>query len=181
MKAIPNLISIFRICLVPVFVATYFSGVSDARIYAAVIYAIAALSDFLDGYLARKFNASSNLGKVLDPLGDKMMNIAVMVCITIDGLIPIPLVVVAGVKEILMGIGGVIIHRKARLEIPPSNIIGKVSTVVFFVVFLTLMLFTGIPDNLRIALVSAAMVMMAFALASYISTFIMVMKKREGK
>ena len=179
MKAIPNMISVFRICLVPVFIIVYFSDGNDTKIYAVLVYALAALSDFLDGYIARRFKAASNLGKVLDPLGDKMMTIAAMICITIDGVIPVWTVIVAGVKELMMGTGGIVLYRKARIEIPPSNIIGKTSTVVFFLVCVTLMLLKNIPHSVAVALISVAIALMFLALASYIRTYITVMKNRE--
>ena len=179
MRAVPNLISIFRICLVPVFIIVYFSDEYDIKAYAVTVYALATFSDFLDGFLARRFMASTNLGKLLDPLGDKLMTIAVMTCITIDGLIPIWAVLIAGVKEILMAIGGFVVHKVAHTEIPASNLIGKTSTVVFFLVCVTIMLFKDIPHEIATWLITGAMVLMAVALASYISTYITVMKNRK--
>ena len=181
MKVIPNILSVFRICLVPVFIAVYFSDNSDRKLYAVLIYVIAALSDFLDGFIARRFQASSNLGKLLDPLGDKLMTISVMVCITIDGLIPFWAVTVAGVKEILMGIGGLVLHRKAHAELLPSNLIGKASSVVFFLVCVTLMLFRRIPGWAAITLISVAIGLTFLALVSYLIKYVMIMRSSESR
>ncbi|MBR2181146.1 MAG: CDP-alcohol phosphatidyltransferase family protein, partial [Oscillospiraceae bacterium] len=85
---IPNLLSIFRMCLVPVFVVVFFSDSPHAYAYAAGVYALAGITDVLDGIIARKFNLITKLGKILDPLADKMMTITVFVCISIAGLIP---------------------------------------------------------------------------------------------
>jgi CDP-diacylglycerol--glycerol-3-phosphate 3-phosphatidyltransferase len=164
---------------VPVFVIVYFSSDRDAKLYPAFIYALASFSDFLDGFLARRFEASSNLGKVLDPLGDKMMTIAVMICITIDGIIPVWAVIVAGVKEILMAIGGFVMHKVARVNIPPSNLLGKTATVVFFLVCVTLMLFRDISVGASLALISFAIALTIFALIVYLGRYIAVMKNRE--
>jgi len=180
MKMIPNAISVFRICLVPVFIAVYFSDERDTKVYAILIYAIAAFSDFLDGFLARRLQASTNLGKLLDPMGDKLMTIGVMVCITIDGLFPIWAVLIAGIKEICMAIGGFVVHKVAHLEIPPSNIIGKVSTVVFFLVCVTVMAF-DLPDAAVIAMISGAIGLALLTFASYVRTYAKVMKSRERK
>jgi len=181
MKVVPNIISVFRIILVPVFIAVYFSDSSDRKLYAVLIYVLAAFSDFLDGFIARRYKASSNTGKLLDPLGDKLMTISVMVCITIDGLIPVWAVTVAGIKEILMGVGGLVLHNKARAELLPSNLIGKTSTVVFFLVCVTLMLFRNIPSVAAIALISVAIGLTFVALVSYLSKFIAIMRSRETK
>ena len=178
MRAVPNIISAFRICLVPVFIITYFSGVRDSKIYAALVYAIATISDFFDGFLARKYNVSSNLGKVLDPLGDKLMTIAVLASITIDMLIPVWAVILVVSKEVVMAIGGFVIHKKASVEIPPSNIIGKTSTVVFFLVCITLMLF-NVPPVASVILITIAIGLTFFALVSYANMFIAVMKNTE--
>ena len=178
MKVVPNVISIFRICLVPVFIVAYFTDIHDTKLYAILVYAIAALSDFFDGFLARKFKASSNLGKLLDPLGDKVMTFAVILCITIDGFLPVWTVIVVGVKEILMAIGGFVVHKVAHVEIPASNIIGKVSTVVFFLVCVSVMLFE-IPPNAVTAMISGAILLALLAFASYIKTYSAVMKNRE--
>ena len=181
MRFVPNILSIFRICLVPIFIVVYFSDAYDTKFYPALIYAIASFSDFLDGFLARRYKASSELGMVLDPLGDKLMTITVMVCITIDGIIPFWAVLVAGVKEILMAIGGLIMHKVAHADILPSNMLGKTATVVFFIVCVTLMLFRGIPGGVAIALISSAIALTLVALASYLSLYISVMKNRESK
>jgi len=179
MKIVPNIISIFRICLVPVFILVYFSDDSDRKFYAVIIYVIAALSDFLDGFLARRYKASSNLGKLLDPLGDKLMTISAMVCITIDGLIPFWAVLVAGIKEILMAAGRIVLHKKARTELLPSNLIGKTASVVLFLVCVTLMLFIDMPNWASTALISIAIGLTFAALVSYFSKYIMIMKNKE--
>ena len=178
MKIVPNIISVFRICLVPIFIAVYFTDKHDIKTYAILVYAVAALSDFLDGFLARKFKVASNLGKLLDPLGDKVMTFAVILCITIDGLLPVWAVIVVGVKEILMAIGGFVVHKVAHVELPPSNLIGKISTVVFFMVCVSVMLF-DIPGGISAMMISGAIVLTLLAFASYIRTYALVMRDRK--
>ena len=176
MKIIPNILSIFRICLVPVFVIMYFTDTRDIKYYAILVYAIAGLSDFLDGFIARRFDAQSKLGKLLDPLGDKLMTFTVLICITITRPILLWAVLVFFVKEVLMGIGGFLIHKKARVELPPSNFIGKASTLLLFLVCVILMLFREIPDSLAIGLTTAAICLTLIALAGYLGSYIKIMK-----
>jgi CDP-diacylglycerol--glycerol-3-phosphate 3-phosphatidyltransferase len=159
---------------VPLFVAAYFGGGTGGGVkkYAIAVYAIAAFTDFLDGFLARRYKLVTELGKILDPLGDKLMTIAVLACITADGLIPVWAVLVAAAKEALMAAGGFVLHRRAGGRIPPSNILGKASTVVFFLVCVTLMLFRGSMDAAAAtAMISAALGLMLMALGSYVITF----------
>ena len=179
MKYVPNIISVFRICLVPVFIIAYFTEPGELKLAAVAVYVVAAFSDFLDGFIARRFQATSSLGKVLDPLGDKLMTISVMACITIDGLIPIWAIIVAVTKELLMAVGGLVLHKVAGVEILPSNIIGKTSTVVFFVVFITLILFRDIPRGVAIGMISFAIGLTFVALISYFSRYHKVMKNRH--
>ena len=181
MKIIPNILSIFRICLVPVFVIAYFTDGNDIKYYAILVYAIAGFSDFLDGYIARKYDAQSKLGKLLDPLGDKLMTFTVLICITIARPILLWAVLVFFVKEILMGIGGLVIHKKAHVELPPANFIGKASTFVFFLVCVTLMLFSKIPDSIAIILTAAAICLTMIALFVYLNSYIKIMKSRSKK
>jgi len=177
-KALPNILSIFRICLVPVFIVVYFTHSSDIRYWAIIVYAVAGLSDLLDGYLARKFDAVSTLGKFLDPLGDKLMTFTVMVCITITNSILYWAVLVFFVKEVLMGIGGFLIYKKARVELPAANFIGKTSTFLLFLVCVTLMLFSELPEPIVVALTSTAICVTLIALAGYLGSYIKIMKSR---
>ena len=181
MRNIPNILSVIRIGFVPAFVVVYFANEGSMKVYAALIYMVAALTDFLDGFLARKYNLITNLGKVLDPLGDKIMTFAALICITIDKVIPIWAVIVFFVKESLMGVGGLLIYKKAGTEIPQSNYMGKLSTVIFFITCITLMLFVNIPDNIAAILISVAIGFMLMALGSYVMTFFTLMKATNNK
>jgi len=176
MKVVPNILSVFRICLVPIFIIVYFTDERDIKIYAVLIYAIAGLSDFLDGYFARKYDALSKLGKLLDPLADKLMTFTVLVCITITKPVFLWAAFVFFIKEILMGIGGLILHKKAHVEMPPANFIGKASTFVFFLVCVTLMIFNNLPDPVAVSLISAAILLTLVALAVYLKTYIKIMR-----
>jgi len=180
-KALPNLISIFRICLVPAFVAAYIFDQNDVKISAIIIYAVAGLSDFLDGFFARKFDAQSKLGKLLDPLADKLMTFTVLICITVSRPILLWAVIVFFLKEICMGIGGLVIHKVAHVELPPSNIIGKVSTAVFFLVCGILLIFANINETVASLIIAGAIGLTLIAFATYIFTYIKVMKSRSKK
>lgn len=70
---IPNILSLFRIAVSPVLILLLLSPGKFLSIFSAVLFWIASLTDLLDGYIARKYNASSSLGKFLDPLADKLL------------------------------------------------------------------------------------------------------------
>lgn len=85
---LPNKISLTRICMIPVFVAVFFlDGVLPYNyIIAAAIFALAACTDFIDGYIARKYKLVTNLGKFLDPIADKVLvSTAMMLLLTLQG------------------------------------------------------------------------------------------------
>jgi CDP-diacylglycerol--glycerol-3-phosphate 3-phosphatidyltransferase len=70
---LPNKISVFRMCLIPVFVVFYYLTFPFAPYVATAVFILAALTDFLDGYIARKYNMVTDLGKLLDPMADKVL------------------------------------------------------------------------------------------------------------
>ncbi len=175
---IPNILSVIRICLVPVFILVYFGDSESSHIYAAIVYAVASLTDILDGKIARKYNITTSLGRILDPLGDKLMTMAVIVSITIDRVIPVWAVIVFLVKECMMGLGGMILYNKLE-DMPASNYFGKCSTVVFFAVCVILMLFRNIPQTVALVLISFALAVMLLAFASYIVKFVKLVKTGE--
>lgn len=78
---IPNKLSLMRICLVPLFVAAYFLPFSWGAYVAVGLFIIAALTDMLDGRIARKYNMVTNLGKLLDPVADKILACAGLFCV----------------------------------------------------------------------------------------------------
>lgn len=175
---IPNILSIIRLLMAPVFVAVYFSGRENSTVMAAIVYIVASLTDILDGMIARRFNMTSELGKILDPLGDKVMTFTVLICITVGGIIPVCVVLIFAIKEILMGLGGFLLHRRI-MSIPGSNILGKSATVVFFVVCTSLMLFPQISTAAAAAMMSVAVIIMLVAFCSYIKTFAGIIKKGD--
>ncbi|MEY3038687.1 MAG: CDP-diacylglycerol--glycerol-3-phosphate 3-phosphatidyltransferase, partial [Pseudomonadota bacterium] len=78
---LPNILTLLRILLIPVFVVVYYWPSEQSRWIAAAIFAIAAFTDWLDGYLARKMNLESGFGAFLDPVADKLMVAAALVII----------------------------------------------------------------------------------------------------
>ena len=107
MRHLPNLICVLRIALVWPIVASIAAG-DYAR--ALLLFFLAAASDGLDGFLAKRFNWTSELGKVLDPAADKLLLIAVLLVSTWYGLIPHALTGIAVARDVLIGAGALIYH-----------------------------------------------------------------------
>ncbi len=141
LKHIPNLLTLFRIALIPVFVNVFFSGDPGAYGWAFFVYALAGFTDVLDGIIARRFRLQSKLGAVLDPLADKLMLLTVLLSLYIGELIPLVILLVPLAKELFMIGGGIYLYfiREERVVIP-SNVFGKLSTVMFFFAIATVLL-----------------------------------------
>lgn len=129
---IPNLISLFRILLIPLFIYTFMNGIgADRIIYPIVIFIVSGFSDMLDGYIARKYHMETKLGAVLDPLADKLMLVTALLCFTYYKYIPIWIVLLVILKEGLMITGGYIAYRRGIVN--RANVWGKMSTFLFHI------------------------------------------------
>ncbi len=127
---IPNLITIFRIILVPVFVAVSLSENPDKFRIMFFILLFSGISDVLDGTIARKFNMKSKLGSLLDPIADKLIQFSVFVCLAIERIIPVWLVVITLLKDFFMLIGAcVLLKTKTVISADYS---GKTATLIFY-------------------------------------------------
>lgn len=132
---IPNILTIFRLLLIPVFLTVFFSSSPNYLLYSTLIFLTAGVTDILDGYIARKYNLVTKWGTVLDPLADKLMLLTVLSSLAFKNIIPIWIFIVVAMKELFMIISGVFLYKKDTVI--PSNIFGKASTVLFYVSIFT--------------------------------------------
>ena len=102
---IPNMLSILRLVMVPVFILVFLIE-GEQKTAAAAIFILASATDVLDGYIARKYNMTTKIGQLLDPLADKLMQIAVVVTMLCAKMVPLWFVLVLASKELLMIVGG---------------------------------------------------------------------------
>jgi cardiolipin synthase len=124
-RDIPNLISVFRLLLVPLLVLLL---LLDRHVAALLVFFIAGLSDAADGFLARHFGWSSELGAILDPLADKLLMISVTLTLAMQGLVPLWLAVVVVVRDAVI-VGGAVCYRLivGRFRATPS-LVSKFNT-----------------------------------------------------
>lgn len=126
MKLIPNILSLLRLLLCPVFCWVFFT---QSPLSALWVFVAASLLDVFDGFLARKLNAVTTLGKILDPVADKLLQLSAVVCFTVSGAIPLVVIILLGLKELIMLIGGGIISKKIK-NMVYSNKFGKAASFV---------------------------------------------------
>jgi cardiolipin synthase len=183
---IPNMLSILRIILIPVFVAVFFSSIRDpktaslavnqGRLVAAGILVFSGITDIVDGIIARKFNMITELGRVLDPLADKLTQATVCICLVILSvnekmIAPVFLLAIFIVKEgVMIGAGANIIRK--HKEMISAKWFGKLSTVVFYIVMISIIAFPGIPPTTIYILIAISLAFMIFSFIMYIPIFL---------
>lgn len=127
---IPNVISMFRLFLIPVFIWSYLVVEND--ILTIVILALSGISDIVDGFIARKFNMISDLGKVLDPIADKFTQFSVIICLIFKfNYIIIPFIFLL-IKEISDAITGIAVIKTTKTVIS-AEWHGKLTTVFIYI------------------------------------------------
>ena len=168
---VPNLLSLFRIVLIPVYMTIYLNA-HQTRDYvlAAVILAISCLTDMVDGKIARKFNMISTVGKVLDPIADKVTQFTLIICLSIKYPILWYLVLLFVVKEGFQFIAGLVTYRKGRM-LNGALISGKICTTILFLSLIFMVMFPTIDPQVITAITLVDGVFMLISFAHYIFTY----------
>lgn len=136
---LPNKITIFRVCMIPIFlVFMLVSNIPGGRYIAAAIFIIAALSDLLDGYIARKHNLVTNFGKFMDPLADKLLVSSALICLVELRLLPAWIVIVIIAREFI--ISGFRLIASDNGVVIAASWWGKIKTVVQMVMSIMLII-----------------------------------------
>ena len=131
MKHIPNLLTIMRMLLIPFIPYMYI--IHNNRFVSIILILFAAVSDFLDGYLARRFHLITEVGKVLDPLADKLLLIAIIFSLFYTSNFSALFLVAYLLIEITMIVLGVMLYTRKRRVVISSNAFGKIATGLFLV------------------------------------------------
>ncbi len=173
---IPNLLSFFRLLLVPVIVWAYVG--QQNTVLSIILLALSALTDILDGQIARRFNMVSDLGKALDPVADKLTQVCVVLCLAFSHPLLWILLGLCVLRESIMAVLGYLTIRKTG-KVPQAKWFGKLSTVVLYGTALALLLFPGMPQWLSVALTVLCMFCVILALVLYTRYFVGSWKPRE--
>lgn len=179
-RQIPNLLSLLRLLLIPCFAAVFFSSFDHNRAIALAIFVLAGITDFVDGYLARRHDWVTEAGKIIDPLADKLMQATAFVCIAVKTKIGIILAAIIFVKDLLLLAGGIVLAKKGAKELVVSMWYGKLATCVLAVTLGLLILFY---DNKALSIVMAVIsaAAMLFSLLMYfLRVYIKFIRKSGG-
>lgn len=193
-NTIPNWMCFVRIALIPVFTAMFVKGM---YIPAFIVMIVAALTDVFDGKIARKFNMVSNLGKILDPIADKLSQMAIVIILIVkfwDGYLKYILFLFI-VKELLMIIGGVVLLSKGMRPVA-AEVWGKAATVVFYTFMIIIIALGGkgcalynvaffkpfiLPEWLITVMVVISAILAFVSLFGYLPGFLKQIKENKQK
>lgn len=170
--SIPNILSYIRLLLIPIFVYIYITANSTSDYYvAALIILLSGLTDMLDGLIARKFNQITELGKTIDPIADKLTQAAIVGCLMFRYDYMWILVLLLVVKELFMGINGLILLKKGK-KLDGAMWFGKVSTAIFYAAAFILIAFPEISPHYASLLMLITGVFLALSFILYIPEFL---------
>lgn len=183
---LPNVLTIIRLFLVPVFVFVYKYDSSDLniRVIAAAIFIIASATDVLDGYIARKYNQITDFGKLADPVADKLMQLSVIGCLALDNRISMWILVVFAFKEAVLILGGLNLLKEKFVV--HSKWSGKIATAILFLCVVVIL----VTDETQLSkfqctvIMSVSLGFTAIAFFDYMSMFLRVkdnMQKSKEK
>ncbi len=189
-NTIPNWLSFIRIALIPVFAVLFVQG---HQLVAVIVMICAALTDLFDGKIARKFNQVSNLGKILDPIADKLSQMAIVIVLLYTYWEnPIKyLFFFVIVKEVLMLLGGALLLSKG-MRPTAAEIWGKVATNVFYIAMIIILAFGEngalcnvthftLPSVVTWVLVALSAVSALVSLLGYVPGFLKQLKENKAQ
>ena len=168
LKHVPNTLTVIRILLIPFIVINIFV---ENYVTAFVFFTISGLTDIVDGFIARKFNLISNFGKLMDPLADKLTQIATLTSLVLTNIIPIWILIIVLLKEFIMICGASFLYGKDVVVY--SKWYGKLATVLFYIAIVTSLLLkqfeiNGVLKNIDNLVYCLALFTTVFALIMYI-------------
>lgn len=167
-KHVPNILTIIRFLLIPFIVLAIFQ---NQYILAFVFFTISGITDVADGYIARKFNFITNFGKLMDPLADKLTQIATLGSLAITGIIPLWILIIVLIKEFIMIVGASFLYGKDVVVY--SKWYGKLATVLFYLAIVLSLIFRefniqGFWQYLDLVFYGLALASTLFALVMYV-------------
>lgn len=176
---VPNTLTALRLVLI---IPLLHFLLKQDFVNAGIIILVSAMSDMMDGFLARRLNQVTSLGKILDPIADKLTLIAVVIGINVIYPEVMPFVIVLFTKELLMLAGGAFL-LKLKIRPPAARWYGKLSTVLFYTSITTLIMLKAIwgytNGTLSLTLLAVTTTSMLFSLVMYSLLFGELVRERN--
>lgn len=161
---IPNLLSFLRLCMIPWFVWLYCEKQNYPM--TAAVLVLSGITDIADGYIARRFGVVSDLGKILDPIADKLTQAAMLLCLFTQFPLMMAAFVLMAVKETFAAVTGVLLIRRTG-QVLSADWHGKMTTILLYAMLILHVLWHDIPPVLSNCLIGGCIVMMAVSCLLY--------------
>ncbi len=171
--AVPNILCYIRFLLIPIFVVTYIRADNPKQyITSAAVVFLSGLTDFLDGFIARRFDMVTDLGKIIDPLADKLTQAALIFVLVVKIRWMFLLLILFVVMQLFLLVAGLVMLKKGK-KLNGAKWFGKVSTTVFYATMLVLVAVPGLKEETAnvLMLVCGAFLLLSFLM--YINEYIM--------
>lgn len=164
---IPNGLCFFRILLIPLFLVIYFNATNSTYyILSAFILVVSGFTDFLDGYIARKYDMITDFGKLIDPIADKLTQLAVAIALVYTYPLAWLLVIVIVLKDGMLGIVGLYLYQYG-IKIEGASWWGKIATAYFYLVVIILVGINIPSTTISMLLIISSTLFMVFAFILY--------------
>lgn len=168
---IPNCLSLFRIALIPVYISIYLNATNDRQYFlAGSILAFSCLTDLADGFIARKFHMITTVGKILDPLADKLTQFSMILSLSARYPVLHPVIALFLAKE-LFQCGALVFFLRRGKILPGALFAGKLCTTVLFISLLLLVLFPHIHQKTVSLLMLTDTFFLIYSFASYVAAY----------
>lgn len=173
---VPNILSLFRLCLIPLTVWLY--CIKKYYGWTAAVFIVSGVTDVLDGFIARKFNMVSDFGKAFDPVADKLTQITMMFCLVMRfPLMLLPLVILV-IKELLAATMNMLTLKKAGFVVA-AVWHGKLNTVLLYTTMFIHIVWINIPSTVSNVLIMVCIVMMLISSFLYTVSDLKAIKKKN--
>lgn len=168
---IPNILCYLRILMIPFFINSYINADTVEDYYvASFLILLSGLTDTLDGFIARRFNMVTELGKAIDPVADKLTQLAILFCLMTRYKFMIYLTFIFLIKEGTMGVLCLFYMVKGK-KIDGALWFGKISTIVFYVVTFIIITFPTLNINIVNILLGTTSFFLLFSFIKYIKAY----------
>lgn len=173
-KNVPNILTMLRFVFIPFIV---WSLVFNKFLLAFILLTLSALTDVLDGRIARKYNLITDFGKLMDPLADKATQLVILITLALkhtpsgEPIIPLWILCIIALKEFMMIAGASFLYGKEMVV--SSKWYGKLTTVIFYVAIVSSLIvgYFNIPTRFDTYLYYVGMIMTVFSLIMYFKAF----------
>lgn len=167
MKHIPNILTVIRLIFIPSIIVAL---IYDNYLLALILFTLSSLTDVLDGKIARKYDAISDFGKLMDPLADKLTQLSVLLTLALKNVIPFWIVIILILKESIMIAGASFLYGKSLVV--SSKWYGKLATVLIYIAVVSscIIKMWNLP-KFDIYIYTLAIIFAIFSLINYIVYF----------